>query len=1356
MPNINVVYWNIENFGAINPSTFQVDQKTINDQPSSFIRPYPTGIRIKFIAEAVKNMQADILCLIELVGEEKDGNSSDYKNALESLRQELNAITEGANWHYDFVKGALGMYDSGKQAYHTIETLEWSRDHKEGYAVFWKQNIAKFRMQVSPPIAVYKDRDIQATNDKLLVNEQSFGVHATYVDQAGHEQRISAIEVFFDAAKPLVISAGTVFPNNFKLLGGQNVQHNDTLTEDVDIRNIKELPAGTQIGPKGIRYTYEAGKTVILVPGGYTLIEKFILPKNNEVLIPKHCLSLVMEGRDIDMSQYNSTTVTYSYPKPSTSSKYPAGYYPKLRQKGASSDEVARFRTEQAAEQLSEEWDANSNYTRAYYKERVRVDNGSYKDFIRVKWCPTSAENFQNNPKWNLLPFPSSHRLDKSKSYHQDGLGYKETEVAYGRRPAFCTILCSSENITTQNYSKYLMPIIMMHTPATQWNDHIGVERTSMAAKLASWSRPLYQVFVKDITQKDPLAGAWKVSQLGVIGGDFNLHLIDTRNANFNQNTSPKPLEIAARKSFTNPYANAGANLKMLIQDNGTAQYQNFTSLAQMTAELNMANIHNTTDIRWKAFDQVFYKASPNQLNILNPFKYGHTDCGHIYDLVLALVSFEQLDQVLFTGNNDDELKNNFPQFTSGLLKSFNTVINEEQLFERIRTCFKANENNGYLSDEGSLKSYAAAGMIIRYLLSDHLPIVFPFAIETAIATHTRCDLRDAQLTVSTKAGKNTAESDEACQVYLSFLRNNTPLAFPYLTVVFAITVGEFLGHRVYNAINGIKQYKKKGDDEKYLFAYGRYNAIQKRYEASIKAPAIATRISVEAMINGRALTRYQNSGHQKVTTEIDVVPKANLAKTQFNFGNANTTVLTENDTGSFKLVFFSNSGNDIGLVDQGTITLTTNDVGWFKKKENDPNDKSQTAVDIHFKDNYAAIFCAPDDITGITAATITAQFKKDESKPNANDGTKIATNITFIANLIDASTSQVTVLHNGTELQADSFVDIGDKLIIVVTTRNSLNQSSSELGSQTLSLQVNLEEIKTNFTPKNKKNRNGQVEYSYECEYTVTKLGSLAIEVMLDQKNIHFVINSNESLALKVAGTPTKLINRLYYFDTKNQKHIELAENSILSVDQPIVIESTLKDQDENAVIYTNNNMPTIDLFNLAARLNGVDQPANQNGWTNPDEANFFTNTFTADRSGDLELTILVEKVILNRFTINLKVTALPDANASEITFFDRNTQLTQTNVTWSTSKPLTIQGTLKQSKVGNSAPLVKYLDDAHQIRIYEENTTGEKKEMSPKKPLAFTNGKFNATVTPTLEGDTTITVLAGAIQLSPILLQV
>jgi hypothetical protein len=265
------MFWNVQDFGIA--STFKDTSRPLAG----------------FIAAVVQQSQADVLFIQELkAGAISDQHLQLVQWALCRLPAPYN------NWYYEFIKGSLRH---SNPPYTTANELDWDAAHHEGYAMFWNQNIAKFRLQ-SPP-------QVLDANNVLVANEQSETVRGFRSIQAdgqgiplwGMAVPPGGITVRPDPA--YTIPAGTLDP------AGQAVPAGPANSGTV-------LPTGTTIGGQGVKLTGGAfeGADPVVVPGGFVLTNPLTLPAPGTAVVPQHVLSLVLEGRDTRLGGAGPSTHT--------------------------------------------------------------------------------------------------------------------------------------------------------------------------------------------------------------------------------------------------------------------------------------------------------------------------------------------------------------------------------------------------------------------------------------------------------------------------------------------------------------------------------------------------------------------------------------------------------------------------------------------------------------------------------------------------------------------------------------------------------------------------------------------------------------------------------------------------------------------------------------------------------------------------------------------------------------------------------------------------------------------------------------------------------------------------------------
>src|SRR5437016_4969721 len=150
MPQVRVLFWNIQDLG--NTNNFRAF-------------PFP---RMAFVAAITAMSDADILCIQEL---KAPYLANAYLNELQvALNHFENQLGRAAHWYYDVIKGALnpggGAPPPPAQPFNTNADVVWDGGHHEGYAIFWRQNLAKFTVtrapSIFPPTAVAASANSQS------------------------------------------------------------------------------------------------------------------------------------------------------------------------------------------------------------------------------------------------------------------------------------------------------------------------------------------------------------------------------------------------------------------------------------------------------------------------------------------------------------------------------------------------------------------------------------------------------------------------------------------------------------------------------------------------------------------------------------------------------------------------------------------------------------------------------------------------------------------------------------------------------------------------------------------------------------------------------------------------------------------------------------------------------------------------------------------------------------------------------------------------------------------------------------------------------------------------------------------
>ncbi|MBI1298837.1 hypothetical protein GC175_28220 [bacterium] len=288
MPTINVLYWNLQDFGN-DPQGYKGNYAPLCD----------------FITAVTALAQADIICIQEL---KQPAINQGY---LQLLHRALNSL--GAprnNWYYDWIKGAIRDDNDAfgnplaVSPYATANDLAWDVAHHEGYALFWNQNIAKFMMQAAAPVAP------TATPLILTPNTQSGWVRTIANNPAAG--------VFYGIAVPAggisvpimggsyILPTGTMAPAGTAIMSGGMVvlAAGATSGGQIMLNPGDVIPAGTTIGAGGIElndpvYAGFYGLNPVVVPGNFQLTDPLTLPAGGGLVVPQHSLSLVLTGRAV-------------------------------------------------------------------------------------------------------------------------------------------------------------------------------------------------------------------------------------------------------------------------------------------------------------------------------------------------------------------------------------------------------------------------------------------------------------------------------------------------------------------------------------------------------------------------------------------------------------------------------------------------------------------------------------------------------------------------------------------------------------------------------------------------------------------------------------------------------------------------------------------------------------------------------------------------------------------------------------------------------------------------------------------------------------------------------------------------
>lgn len=276
--NIKVLFWNVEDFG---------DGKS--GRRGNYVP------LCNFIAQVVRNVDADVLCLMELKV------TAIFLGHLDQLhRSLLNAYNMGGqtcDWYLDWVPGAL-TYNVNVAPYSPNNVNFTGQARNEGYAVFWKQNIDKFIMQQADSII--------AAN--TTPPGHAVGANVPNIQSNGLRVRNNMGGISFLPGNVL-IPAGA---NQYTLPPGSNVAAPGVVRPGVGVvvpagptggnflNDGDVVSLGTQISPAGITLnTPVVGVNPIVVPGNYTLTTNLTLTAAGSTLLSQHVLGLILSAKQL-------------------------------------------------------------------------------------------------------------------------------------------------------------------------------------------------------------------------------------------------------------------------------------------------------------------------------------------------------------------------------------------------------------------------------------------------------------------------------------------------------------------------------------------------------------------------------------------------------------------------------------------------------------------------------------------------------------------------------------------------------------------------------------------------------------------------------------------------------------------------------------------------------------------------------------------------------------------------------------------------------------------------------------------------------------------------------------------------
>lgn len=280
MPIIKVLFWNIENFGN-----------------ATVYRGITQQERCDFIAQVARLAQADIICVQEVK------QSAVWVQTLARLQQSLCSLAPPFNnWYYEHIKGAINNAGGVVPPYSTSAHLMYDAAHHEGYAIYWNQNFAKFKMLLADPVTHPGGVTVANTQGELVRGwGMEMGGFTPYLPNYGIALPAGGLIVPADPA--YIIPAGTTHGG-----GGAFAGQVSPLAAPLAVNGGQVIPMGTTIGanvlPNGqiTGVTFNAAPFMnvqpTIIPAGFTLTDNYTLPVPGTMMTPEHCLNLVLTGRD--------------------------------------------------------------------------------------------------------------------------------------------------------------------------------------------------------------------------------------------------------------------------------------------------------------------------------------------------------------------------------------------------------------------------------------------------------------------------------------------------------------------------------------------------------------------------------------------------------------------------------------------------------------------------------------------------------------------------------------------------------------------------------------------------------------------------------------------------------------------------------------------------------------------------------------------------------------------------------------------------------------------------------------------------------------------------------------------------
>ena len=277
--NLKVIYWNVENFG--HPT------RRGNYVPIS-----------NFIARVVINVNADVLCLMEMM-------HTAVAARLATLQQVLInasiAAGQTCDWYCDWVPGSLFGPGFG-MPYDPNDVGFAGQGRNEGYAVFWRQNLDKFAMQKADRIIGAHATPPNFPVAANVANSQSGGVRQRTPVGIG---LLGGNVLVPGGAGQFTLPLGTT-PGAGGIARGAGFVPGTAagaVTAAPVLLNAGDIiSAGTQLGPVGVRFNnhfmgHGLAAQPIVIPGNHLLANNVTLPAIGSTYLSQHVLSLVLTCR---------------------------------------------------------------------------------------------------------------------------------------------------------------------------------------------------------------------------------------------------------------------------------------------------------------------------------------------------------------------------------------------------------------------------------------------------------------------------------------------------------------------------------------------------------------------------------------------------------------------------------------------------------------------------------------------------------------------------------------------------------------------------------------------------------------------------------------------------------------------------------------------------------------------------------------------------------------------------------------------------------------------------------------------------------------------------------------------------